>query len=345
MRNAVLLFFAALLLAFAGTAWGQTETGQISGTVTDATGAIVVGAKVVAKSVNTGLTRDTTTNSAGIYTIPTLKPDIYEVTVQATGFQSITQRVQVSVGSRSEGSVQLTVGTQAELVEVTGFAEANTVNTESQTLSATITEREINELPTSPTRNPYALVAISGNVTEATNSHRGAGFSINGQRSASTDILLDGAENVSSFTASVGQTVPLDSVQEFSVLTNGFTAEYGRASGGVVNLVTKSGTNTFHGSGYDYNRISALSANTFQNDATGTPKGIFARNDFGFSVGGPFVKNKMFFFNNTEWIRVRSSAPTQYNIIDPGSISSLGAASQAFFAAYGNLSPDVKTLP
>ena len=252
--------------------------------------------------------------------------------------------MQVSVGSRSEVSVQLTVGTQAELVEVTGFAEANTVNTESQTLSATITEREINELPTSPTRNPYALVAISGNVTEDNNSNRGAGFSINGQRSASTDILLDGAENVSSFTASVGQTVPLDSVQEFSVLTNGFTAEYGRASGGVVNLVTKSGTNTFHGSGYDYNRISALSANTFQNDATGTPKGIFARNDFGFSVGGPFVKNKMFFFNNTEWIRVRSSAPTQYNIIDPGSISSLGAASQAFFAAYGKLSPDVKTI-
>src|SRR5205807_2295014 len=110
------------------------------------------------------------------------------------------------------------------------------------------------------------LVGISGNVAEDMTSGRGAGFAINGQRSASTDILLDGAENVDTFTASVGQTVPLDSVQEFSVLTNNFTAEFGRASGGVVNLVTKSGTNSFHGSGYEYNRVSKLSANTFNND-------------------------------------------------------------------------------
>jgi hypothetical protein len=340
----LVLFFAVLLLAFAGTAWAQTETGQISGTVTDATGAVIVGAKVVAKSVNTGLMRDSSTNSSGLYTIPSLRPDIYEVTVKAAGFEGLVRRVEVSVGSRIEVSVQLTVGSKVETVEVTGFADTNVVNTESQTLSATITEREINELPTSPTRNPYALVAISGNVTEDMNSNRGAGFSINGQRSASTDILLDGAENVDAFTATVGQTVPLDSVQEFTVLTNGFTAEFGRASGGVVNLVTKSGTNTFHGSGYEYNRVSALSANTFQNDSNGTPKGVFTRNDFGFAVGGPVIKNKLFFFNNTEWVRVRSSAPTDYNIIDPGSVSSLGAASQAFFAAYGKLAPNVKTV-
>ncbi len=344
MRKAVSLFFVALLLAFAGTAWAQTESGQISGTITDATGAILVGAKVVAKSVNTGLAHETTTNSAGIYTIPSLRPDTYEVIIQATGFQSFNQRVQVSVGSKSEVSVQLTVGTQAEVVEVTGSAEANAVNTENQTLSTTITEQQLNELPTSPTRNPYALVGISGNVTEDNGGVRGAGFSINGLRSASTNILLDGAENVNTFTSTVGQTVPLDSVQEFSVLTNNFTAEYGRASGGVVNLVTKSGTNTFHGSAYEYNRVSALSANTFQNDATGTPKGVFTRNDFGFALGGPVMKNKLFFFNNTEWIRVRSSAPTDYTIIDPTSIASLAAPSQAYFAAYGKLASNVKTI-
>src|SRR5262249_47061423 len=155
--------------------------------------------------------------------------DVYDVTVQATGFQSFTRRVEVSVGSKTDVSVQLTVGATSQVIEVTGSAGANAVNTENQTLSATITEREINELPTSPTRNPYALVAISGNVTEDNNSMRGAGFSINGQRSSSTDLLLDGAENVSAFTAGLGQTVPLDSVQEFSVLTNGFTAEFGRA--------------------------------------------------------------------------------------------------------------------
>jgi len=133
-------------------------------------------------------------------------------------------------------------------------------------------------------------------------------------------------------------------VQEFSVLTNGFTAEFGRASGGVVNVVTKSGTNAFHGSGYEYNRLSALSANTEQNDATDTPKGVFTRNDFGFAVGGPVKKNKLFFFSNTEWIRVRSAAPTDYTIIDPASVASLATASQAFFTAYGKLSPDVSTI-
>jgi outer membrane receptor protein involved in Fe transport len=333
-----------VLLVLAFSAIGQTESGQIAGTVLDATGATVGGAKVIVKSVETGLTRETTTNSAGIYTFSNLRPDAYEVSVSANGFQTFSERVQVSVGSKTDVPVQLTVGSATQTVEVTGVAEATAVNTENQTLSEVITAREIDLLPTSPTRDPYALVGISGNVTEDNSSVRGAGFAINGQRSASTDILLDGAENVDTFTATVGQKVPLDSVQEFSVLTNNFTAEFGRASGGVVNLVTKSGSNAFHGSAYEYNRVSALSANTFQNDATGTPKGVFTRNNFGFAVGGPVIKNKLFFFNNTEWIRVRSASPTLYTIIDPASVATLAPASQAFFAAYGKLAPDVRTL-
>jgi len=332
-----------ILLLISTWASAQTETGQITGTITDATGAVVLGARVVAKSANTALTRETASNAAGIYTIPSLKPDAYDVTITASGFQTVTQRVEVAVGGKTDVSVQLAVGSATEIVEVTGSA-ANAVNTENQTLSETITSQQIDMLPTSPTRNPYALVGISGNVTEDNSSVRGAGFAINGLRSASTDILLDGAENVSSFTATVGQKIPLDSVQEFSVLTNNFTAEYGRASGGVVNLVTKSGSNTFHGSAYEYNRVSALSANTFQNDATATPKGTFTRNNFGFSVGGPVLKNKLFFFNNTEWVRVRSITTTNNTIIDPASVASLGADSQAFFAAFGKLAPNVQTI-
>jgi outer membrane receptor protein involved in Fe transport len=339
-----LISLSCVLLLSSVLAFGQTESGQIAGTITDATSAVILGAKVSAKSVNTGLTRETTTNSAGIYTIPSLRPDTYDVTVQASGFQSFTQRVQVSVGSKTEVSVQLTVGSTTQIVEVTASAGAAIVNTENQTLSEVITAEQIDQLPTSPTRNPYALVGTSGNVTEDNSGIRGAGFAINGLRSASTDILLDGSENVSAFTATVGQKIPLDSVQEFSVLTNNFTAEYGRASGGVVNLVTKSGGNTFHGSAYEYNRVSALSANTFQNDATGTPKSTFVRNNFGFAVGGPVVKNKLFFFNNTEWIRVRSSASTDNTIIDPASVASLAPASQAFFAASGKLAPNVTTI-
>ena len=344
MKKAFVFLALALLFVFHISTLAQTETGQITGTVTDATGAVVSGAKVTARSVNTGLTRDTTTNSAGLYTISGLKPDLYEVTVESAGFQKYSRRQEVAVGSYNDVSAQLTLGSAAETVEVSGSGQDVTVNTENQTLSETISGRDIELLPTSPTRNPYALVGTSGNVTEDNSSMRGAGYAINGLRSASTDILLDGSENVDSFTAGVGQTVPLDSVQEFTVLTNNFTAEFGRASGGVVNLVTKSGTNSLHGSAYEYNRLSALSANTFQNDANGTPKGVFTRNNFGFSLGGPVKKNKLFFFNDAEWIRVRSSAPTYFNIIDPASIPSLGAASQAYFAAYGKLSPDVHTI-
>jgi outer membrane receptor protein involved in Fe transport len=344
MRLGHVGFVLVLCLAVAHVALGQTDTGQVTGTVTDPTGAVVVGAKVVAKSIASGTMREVTTNSAGVFTFPGLRPDTYEVTVTANGFESVVRKMDVSLGSTMDGSVRLKVGNATTTVEVVGTSDVNSVNTENQTMSQTITEQQLTELPTSPTRNPYALVATSGNVTEDMQSNRGAGFAINGMRSASTDILLDGSENVDTFTASVGQTIPLDSVQEMTVLTSNFGAEYGRASGGVVNLVTKSGTNAFHGSAYEYNRVSALSSNTEQNDSTDTPKGVFTRNDFGFALGGPIKKDKLFFFNNTEWIRVRSASPNFATIIDPGSLSSLAPASQAFFSQYGKLASGVTTV-
>jgi uncharacterized membrane protein len=194
MRKAVIVLLAALLFAFAGTAWAQSETGQITGTITDATGAVVSDAKVTAKAASTGLARETTTNSAGIYTIASLRPGAYEVTVEATGFKKFARRVEVAVGSNNEVSAQLEVGVRTETVEVLGFAEAVAVDTEDQTLSQVITSEQLNTLPTDPTRNPYALVATAGNVTEDCNSSRGAalatvstcGYAINGLRAAET---------------------------------------------------------------------------------------------------------------------------------------------------------------
>lgn len=331
----VVLLFAAVLSV---NCFAQTESGQINGVVKDASGAVVAGAQVTIKSVNTGLTREVTTNSAGIYVVPSIKPDTYQVTIEAAGFQKFSRRIEVAVGSENEVSAQLAVGSAASTtVEVSAVAEAVEVNTDNQTLSSVVTSTDLNRLPTSPNRNPYALVGTAGGVSEDSNSGRGAGFSINGQRSASTSVLLDGAENVDLFTAGVGQQVPLDSVQEFSVMTSNFSAEFGRAGGGVVNVVTKSGTNQFHGSAYEFNRISALSSNTYENNATGTPRAIYTRNNFGFSIGGPIKKDKLFFFDNLEWIRVRSSSPTFLSIIDPGSYSQLAASSQAYFAQYGKL--------
>jgi outer membrane receptor protein involved in Fe transport len=338
-----------LLLVFAAAAWAQRDTGQITGTVRDPSGAVITDAKVTVTSTTTGMVRESTTNMAGLVAVAGLPPDTYEVTVEASGFQKFVQKAVVTVGATTDLPVELKVSGTSTTVEVAESAVA--VNTDTQTLSQTVSSRQLDDLPTSPTRNPYALVAISGNVAEdagGQGGNRGAGFSINGQRSASTDILLDGADNVDAFNATYGQQVPLDSVQEFSVLTNNFTAEYGRASGGVVNLVTKSGSNEFHGSAYEFNRISDLSSNTFENNALGIDRPVFARNDFGFSVGGPIKKNKLFFFENAEWIRVRSAAPTEESIIDPGSYSAMAPASQAFFAQYGKLAPGtqiVATLP
>ena len=318
-RNTLrLLSLLAILALFSVWAFGQAETGAINGTVTDKTGAVVVGATVTATSIDTGLVRTATTKSAGEYAITNLPPKTYNVTIEAQGFQKFTQQVKVGVGSMNDVSAKLAVTGASTTVEVTGSAEVAVVNTENQTLSTVINSKEVSNLPTL-TRNPYDLVATSGNVSEDMNSGRGAGYAINGQRSADTDILLDGGENVDLFTATVGQSVPLDSVQEFSVLTNNFTAEYGRASGGVVNVATKSGTNNFHGSLYEFNRVSALAANTYNNNAqryaafpngtcvVGTPCDVgnfgFTRNQFGYSFGGPIIKNKLFFFSSTEWTR------------------------------------------
>jgi hypothetical protein len=149
---------------------------------------------------------------------------------------------------------------------------------------------------------------------------------------------------VNLFDTTVGTTVPLDSVQEFRVVTSDFTAEYGRASGGVVNVATRQGTNTFHGSAYEFNRISEFAANSFENNASGVPKPRFVRNQFGYSFGGPIIKNKLFFFNSNEWIRVRSTQSVPGLIPTPQFIAAADPATQAFFSAFGTLKPNIQVI-
>ena len=149
----VLGFFCANVVPV----YGQTDTGRISGTISDATGGIVAGAKVVIKSVNTGQSHETTTNSSGLYTIPSLRPDTYEVTVEATGFATVTRRVLVTVGSQIEASLQLEVGKATTVVEVTSLEGSAVVNTQDQTLSETISSKDIDLLPTSPNPQPLCF--------------------------------------------------------------------------------------------------------------------------------------------------------------------------------------------
>ena len=324
---------------------GQSEAGAISGSVKDASGAVVAGATVNAKSIANGTERTASTGVLGQYTIPALTPGTYAVTITSQTFKTYRTTVEVSVGGIATVDAQLTIGSSSVVVEVVGES-ATQVNTETQELSQLIDTQQLAQLP-SLTRNPYDFVALSGNVSSGdnttTNSNssqniasRGVGYAINGQRESGTEILLDGIENVSIFGAIVGEQIPVDSVQEYSVISNNFSAEYGRASGGVVNLTTKSGSNNLHGSAWEFNRLSAYTANTYNNVANDLPKGVYTRNQFGFDIGGPFFRNKLFFFGSTEWTRVRSAAIETELIPTTAFLGYTAPNVQSYFDAFGS---------
>ena len=323
-----LALFCFLGLASIG-AFAQTETGQIIGRVTDEKGAIIPNAAVTVKSVNSGAERTATSGDDGTYIVTNLQPGVYEVTTKGGNFAPSIQRVEITPGARV--SLDTPLGIAAVSGQVTITAESGVaVNTQTQELSNVVSGTQVRELPTI-TRNPYDLVGISANVNPDNASARGTGYSINGQRSASTNILLDGGENVDNFTATVGMSIPLDAVGEFRVITSNFSAEYGRASGGIVNVSTRPGTNQFHGSGYEFNRVSRLASAGFDINARGNPKPLFVRNQFGYAIGGPILKEKLFFFNSTEWTRVRSSTTVNRLVPAPQLLALSNARTQAIF--------------
>ncbi len=332
MRQSRILLLVLSVLLIANLAMAQTEVGQVTGTVLDPSGARVPKATVSLRSVATGLVRKVESNEAGLYLIPGVMPGNYELTAEAPGFSKYSQAVVVAVGARVGVDIRMEVGRAETVVQVT--EAAGQVNVETQTLATVVGSRSIEELPTL-TRNPYDLVATAGNVTEDGAYGRGAGYTINGLRSASTGILLDGAANNDEFSASVGMSVPLDSVQEFSVLTNNFTAEFGRAAGGVVNVATKSGTNEYHGTLYEFNRVSRLASNTPDNNANEIARPVFTRNQYGYSIGGPIKKDKVFFFQNTEWFKVRSKAPVIAYMPTSQLIAASAQPTRDFFGALG----------
>jgi hypothetical protein len=251
----------------------QTDTGRLVGKIVDPNGAVVTGATVRVKSVATAREVTTTSDDEGVYTVVGLLPGFYDVTVEGGSFQPNTQRVQVTVGSN------VTLETKMALTEVSGgtvnviASEGLAVNTQTAEVSNIVTGNQIRQLPTL-TRNPYDLIGLGGNINNDDPgpavpgvglTGRGAGFSINGQRAASTNVLLDGVDNNSVFYGSLAQNVPLEAVAEFRVVTSNFSAEYGRASGGIVNVAVLSGSNDFHGSAFEFNRISKLASNGFNN--------------------------------------------------------------------------------
>lgn len=338
----LLLFCACLSVPLLA----QVDTGSIAGTVKDTSGAIIPGARVTATNVATAAERTVETGNIGQFILQGLAPGNYRVKVTSANFKTFETTVEVTVGGTVTLNAEMQVGSSSVVVEVVAGAGTE-VNTQTQELSQLVDSKQLQQLP-SLTRNPYDFVILSGNVSNGDNTTadmnssqnmaaRGVGYSINGQRMSGTEILLDGVENIAVFGVSVGQLVPEDSIQEFSILTNNYSAEYGRASGGVVNVDTKAGTNDYHGSLFEYNRLSAYTANTFANAISDIPKGHYTRNQFGFNAGGPILKNKLFVTFSEEFIRVRSTANETEDILDPSFVTGGYVPSNIsdYFSKYG----------
>ena len=346
-RHLVAGVIAVVLLSI-GVAHAQVETGQVAGTVTDQSGAVVSDAEVSARNLGTNAVRSAKTSSSGFYQLSGLGPATYQISVTAPSFKLFMAKVEVTVGAHVSLDAHLSINTSVTEVQVVAEGGAQ-VNTQTQELSQVVDSEQLVQLP-SLTRNPYDFVAISGNISNGdagssgsssmgTNSQnsttRGVGFNINGQRSSGTEILLDGVENVSVFGDGIGTFVPLDSIQEYRVSTSNFEAQFGRASGGVVNVTTLSGSNTFRGDAWEFNRLSAYTSNTETNDQAGVPKGTYTRNQFGFAVGGPIKKDKLFIFGSAEWIRVRSAAQLISGVPTPDFLAVAAPNIQDFFNTYG----------
>jgi Carboxypeptidase regulatory-like domain/TonB dependent receptor len=294
LAAAVCLVLFATSLTFA-----QTAKGTIQGTVKDPNGAAVVGATVEAANDATGDKRTATTNDDGVYTLTNLDVGTYTISVSGTGFAAATVKgVQVSVSFTQTQDVQLALAGASETVTVASGDAQTTVNTTDQQLSTLITQQKIQDLPLL-SRDPNSLLLLAPGTNQS--SSRLGGFTVNGQRERNNNFLVDGIDNNDADVPGIpgGISTPnIDATQEFRVITNNFNAEFGRNSGAIVNVATRSGTNQFHGAGYIYYRSDAFAARNFF-DTTGKPNPLQRRQP-GFSIGGPARKDKTFFFFNYE---------------------------------------------
>jgi hypothetical protein len=298
----------------AATLFGQGTTGTITGVVTDPSGAVVPGATVTVLNQGTGVDFHLETNTAGVYTITSLIPGTYTVSVAAKGFKSYANRnLQLTVNQVLRLDVVLEVGSETQTVTVE--AAAPLVNTEEGRMSAVVTGTQIENMPLNG-RNVYALMQLIPGAVDATGvnlENAGSGglaTNVNGTRLNFNGFLLDGVANKGLTGGSNAQPSP-DFVQEFRIMTNNISAEFGNAAGSVTDVSIKSGTNNFHGGVWEYLRNDKLNARNFFD---GDKKQLWRQNQFGFDIGGPIKKDKLFFFGGYEGERFRTEVPAQYTV-------------------------------
>ncbi len=315
-----ILLAGAFLLLIVIPVSAQLPTGTILGVVKDSSGAVVPGAAITIESTETGQSRKVATDSSGAYRVPALPVGHYTVKVEQAGFKTETQTgLNLEVGQEAVLDFALQVGTEAQTVLVTG--EGQQVNTTNSTLGSVVSEQTISDLPLNG-RNYTDLTLLQAGITQHKNLTNSGGnqpgtlFSSNGAGFQSNSYSLDGASLVNTFAVSAasgtGNTLGVDGIREYKVVTNNLGAEYGMTMGAQTVLVSKNGTNDFHGDGFEFLRNSSLDApnyfDTPQSSGThadGTPRRIpeFRRNNFGGALGGPVQKNKTFFHVAFEALR------------------------------------------
>ena len=334
------IFFMSVVVAVVvvSQAFGQAaiSNAQLNGTVEDPGGRAVVNASISLRNLDTNNIYTTATNGSGYYLLASLPPGKYEMKVAAPSFAPYTrQGMALTVGQFATVDIKLTVGERQEVVDVT--TEPPTIEPSRTEVSQVIGTQEIRALPTSQRQFTDFALLTPGVATSRTSlgttftEYEATQISFGGMRSFSNEVTVDGADFVNTISGVQRSTPPQDSVQEFRVVNNSFGSEYGRALGGIVNIVTKSGTNDLHGSVYDYLQNSALDARSALQPAP-LPHGL-RQNQFGATLGGPIQKDKTFFFVNYEGKR-RGESPTYA----PDLVNNIGTIDTA--KAYLGLAPE-----
>ena len=310
-----ILGLVALLLSATPPLHAQA-TGLIVGSVQDASGAVIPGAQVKAVNVETGIETAATSDEQGRFTFPRTPRGNYQVEVQSEGFSTFVSGIFLLEADQNRRvTAVLEIGQVSEIVTVEGAVTR--VNTETATISEIVDERRITELPLNG-RNPMQLVLLVPGVNTGPGGviSQNQAYSVNGARAISNNYMLDGGDN-NDVQGGAPAIVPNpDALEEFSIQTNNFSAEHGGAMGGVINAVTKSGTNEIHGSGFNFLRNDKLDAASFDANRAGSAvdKGKLRRNQFGGTVGGPIVKNRTFFFFSYEGTRTRQAQAAFHNV-------------------------------
>ncbi|HVW77040.1 MAG TPA: TonB-dependent receptor [Alloacidobacterium sp.] len=325
MRTRNMLVCCLLLLLCGSIAFAQTITGSVTGTVTDPSGAAVSGATVTATNTATGVSAPTQTNSAGVYTLRFLPIGQYKVTVEATGFdKSTTEPFALEVAQEARIDVKLTVGQVSQSVTVTGAAPI--LNTQNPTTGDTITAETATEVPLQARNFSSLSLLVAGAITTnpmAQNSIKrsayNGGYFQNGNREQTNNYTLDGVDINESIDNYIGYSPNVDAIGEMKIITGDATAEYGNANGGQIVMVTKSGTNHFHGNAFWFLENQNLNADSWLNKHTsGTPLPVspFNRSQFGGTFGGPIKRDKLFFFADYQGGRQHTSTTETFTVPD-----------------------------